>query len=58
MVVALVLRVVGGLVFKVGVMSVCGVGVVDLGGFLRGVAVVTTSRSIISSSSAVRSSVT
>lgn len=46
----LVVCIVGGLVCKVGVMSICGVSVVNLRGFLRDVDVV-TSRSIIPSCS-------
>lgn len=57
MVGALVVCMVGGLVCKVGVMSVCAVGVVDLRGFLSDVDVV-TSRSIIPSTSIVLSSTT
>ena len=53
----LVVCTVGGLVCRVGVMSVFGVGVVDLSGFLCDVDVV-TSRSIIPSSSVVLSSTT
>ncbi len=54
---AAVVCMVGGLVCKVGVMSICGVGVVDLRGFLSDADVV-TSRSIISSSSVALSSTT
>lgn len=49
---ALVVCMVSGLVCRVGVMSICGVGVAVLKGFLSDVDVV-TSRSIIPSSSSV-----